>query len=88
MNNRELVVRIIQPAEQPKPRPAEPAAPAEQPERKWLPRIMNALAVAAIAAVGAYLAVSFFHLGFSFNDILILVGMPLAIGLITTYAIF
>lgn len=95
MNNSELVVRIIQPA------PIEsgqqkhlmkkadgPAAAPEKKQKNWLHLSVNVLALASIAALGVYFAVSFFHFGFSFQDIAILVGIPLAVGIVTTYAIF
>ncbi len=89
MNNHELVVRIIQPAEQPQPPKVEYAPlPQEKKSKNLLQILLNGLGLAAIGALGMYLAVSFFNLGFSFNDVLILVGIPLGIGVIATYAIF
>ena len=95
MNNRELVVRIIQPAPiesgQQKhllKKAAEPAPAPEKKRKKWLQLSVNGLVLAGIAALGIYVAISFFNFGYSFQDIMILVGIPLAVGLVTTYAIF
>lgn len=89
MNTREIVVRIIQPAEQPQPPKikANPVVP-EKKEKNLFQAVINGIALAAIAALGVYLMVSFFNLGFSFRDILILVGIPLTVGIVTSYAIF
>jgi hypothetical protein len=94
MHNRELVVRIIQPApiesgqqKHLQKKAAEPAVP-EKKKKNWFQIVINGLALTLIAALGVYFAISFFHFGFSFKDIMVLVGIPLAVGIVTTYAIF
>jgi hypothetical protein len=89
MNNHELVVRIIQPAEQPQPQKKECASAAPKKKEKGLfQAIVNGMGIAAIAALGIFLAFSFFNVGFSFKDVLILIGIPLAVGVVASYAIF
>jgi hypothetical protein len=89
MNNRELVVRIIQPTEQPQPPKVDYGpVPQEKKPKSLMQVLMNGLGLAAIGALGIYFAVSFFNLGFSFNDVLILIGIPVVLGVIASYAIF
>lgn len=89
MNNHELVVRIIQPAEQAQPQKKERAPAVPEKKRKNLFQvIVNGVGIAAIAALGIFLAFSFFNIGFSFKDVLILIGIPLAVGIVASYAIF
>lgn len=87
MNTKEIVVRIIQPAEQPKPRLAEFMPTDFEEEKNPLQTIINAAGLAAIAGLGLYFGVSFFHLGFSFNDVLIILGIPVAVGAIVSYVV-
>ena len=85
MNKRDVVVRIIQPAEQPKAQPIEHApAAAEKPKKNHL---LNTLAIMAISALVLYLVFGLFNVGIALREIVVLVGIPLTVGLVTTYAI-
>ena len=93
MNSRDIVVRIVQSHEQ----PCLPAGKAQLPkrealspgkEKKLIQYTLNGLGLAAIAVLLVFFGVSFFHLGLSLNDCLIIVGIPMALGVITSYAIF
>lgn len=89
MKNHELVVRIIQPAEQPQPQKREYAPVVlEKKKRNLFQVVINGMGIAAIAALGVFLAFSFFNVGFSFKDILIIISIPLLLGIIASYAIF
>ena len=87
MNNRDIVVRIVQPADKPAPeiKPSRPAFPGKK-ERKPLQKFLNGLGLAAILACGGFFALGFFNFGFSLNDVIVIIGIPLAVGLITSYA--
>lgn len=88
MNSRDVVVRIIQPAEQPKAQPIEHApAAAAKPKHDLRQLALNALAVMVIAALGGYCAFGLFNMGIALREVLVLVGIPLTVGLVTTYAI-
>lgn len=97
MNNRELVVRIIQPAEQPH-LPKAKSVPVfsegnnccqgKEKGKNLFQSILSGVGVAAIVALGIFFVVSFFNLGFSFREIAILVGIPLVVGLVASYVIF
>jgi hypothetical protein len=88
MNNRELVVRIIQPAEKPEPpkRPETPV-PAEQPVRRR-PNLLLTIGLACLAGLGIMVACGFSSFAFPVRDIVIVLGIPLAVGIVATYAIF
>jgi len=88
MSSREMVVRIIQPAEKPEPpKKGVAAIPPEKKEKSWFQMLLNGVGMAVIAAIGIYFVVSFFNFGFTLRDILIIVGVPLAVGIVTSYAI-
>lgn len=88
MVSRDLIVRIVKPAEQPQPpkRETTPILPRGK-EKNTFHNILRGVGLAGIAALGIFLAVSFFNLGTALKDILILVGIPLAIGAAAGYAI-
>ena len=46
------------------------------------------MVLSAIAVVAIFLGVSYFHLGFSLKDILVMVGIPMTLGIVASYAIF
>jgi hypothetical protein len=88
MNSRDVVVRIIQPAEQPKAQPIEHApASVEKPKKNFLQLALNTLAIMAISALGLYFAFGLFNVGIDLREIMVLIGIPLTVGLVTTYAI-
>ncbi|MDD5594439.1 MAG: hypothetical protein PHG97_06855 [Candidatus Margulisbacteria bacterium] len=88
MNSRDVVVRIIQPLEQPQPLKKEivPTLPVRK-EKNLFHSLINGVVLSAIGLLAVFIGVSFFHLGVSFNDILILVGIPMTLGIVTSYAI-
>ena len=89
MNSREVVVRIIQPLEQPAPpKPVQRPNAPKKTEKNLFQIILNTLGLAAIAALGIFLVVSFFNLGVSLKDIVILVSIPLTVSLVASYAVF
>ena len=88
MKTRDVVVRIIQPAEQPKPAQKASAPIAENKREKLLHRAANILGLAGIFALAIFVIVNFFHLGISANDLAIIVGIPLSLGIVTSYAVF
>ncbi|OGB89582.1 hypothetical protein A2625_00085 [candidate division WOR-1 bacterium RIFCSPHIGHO2_01_FULL_53_15] len=51
-------------------------------------QVLNGAVLAAIAMLAVFLGVSYFNLGISFQDIMIIVGIPMALGIVTSYAIF
>jgi len=85
----EKVVRLIQPADKPQPasRALEPQ-PGETMNAKIAHYILNGITLAAIASVCLFIGVNYFHLGFSVNDLMVMMGLPLAVGALTSYAIF
>jgi len=87
MNNREVIVRIVTPSEQPH-LPKVESIPLPRENKNSLQKIINGAALTAIAVIGIFLAVGYFNLGLSLRDILVIVGIPLALGIITSYAIF
>ncbi len=50
--------------------------------------LLNLLGYGAICLLGGVLVFSYFSLGISFREIVILLGIPLTVGLFTHYAIF
>jgi len=88
MNNHDVVVRIIQPAEQPKAQPIEHApAAAVKPKKKYFQLAFNILAIMILCVVGTYAAFGLLAFGLAVRDVMVLVGIPLTVGLVTTYAI-
>ncbi|MDD4178440.1 MAG: hypothetical protein PHH14_00100 [Candidatus Margulisbacteria bacterium] len=87
MNSRDVVVRIIQPAEQAKPQKIEYSPQPAKQEKNLSQAIINGLGLAAIALLGLYLVISFFNLGISINDLVVMVGLPLSVGLVASYAV-
>ncbi|MFA5892588.1 MAG: hypothetical protein WC903_01275 [Candidatus Margulisiibacteriota bacterium] len=86
MNSKDVVVRIIQPAD--KAQPPKRQAPVELPPAKnHFQLVLNAVALAAIAALGLYFIISFFHLGIGLKDIVVMVGLPLSLAVFTSYAL-
>jgi hypothetical protein len=89
MNSRDVVVRIIQPLEQPQPPKHENQIELPfKPEKNLFHVVINGLVLSAIALLVIFLGVSYFHLGFSLKDILVMVGIPMSLGIVTSYAIF
>ncbi|MBN3032969.1 MAG: hypothetical protein JW873_02630 [Candidatus Saganbacteria bacterium] len=88
MNSRDVVVRIIQPLEQPQPpKRKTDTGPALQPENNLFHLIINGLTLSAICLLALFIGVSYFHLGVSFNDIAVLVGVPVTLGIVAGYAV-
>jgi hypothetical protein len=50
--------------------------------------VLNGLVLSAIAVLAVCLGVSYFHLGFSLKDIIVIAGIPMTLGIVTSYAIF
>ena len=89
MNNHDVVVRIIQPLEQAQPpRHKDQLALPFTPEKNLFHLALNGLMLSAIGLLVIFLGVSYFHLGFSFKDIAVIVGIPMTLGIVTSYAIF
>jgi predicted phage tail protein len=93
MNSRDVVVRIIQPLDKPQPQRVASLPVAGFPvngskEENIFHLVLNGAVLAGIAMLAVFLGVSFFHLGVSFNDIMVIVGLPMALGIVTSYAIF
>ena len=86
MNSKDIVVRIIQPADKAQP-PKRPEASEFKPAGNCFHLVFDAAALTVIAALGFYLIVSFCSQGISLNDVLIMAGLPLALGLVTSYAL-
>jgi hypothetical protein len=86
MNSRDIVVRIIQPADKAQP-PKRQAAAELAPVKNYFQLVFNAVALSAMAALGLYFIISFFHLGISLKDIVVMVGLPLSLGVFTSYAL-
>lgn len=89
MNNRDIIVRIIQPADKPQaPKFEHQTKHHENKQHVRHHKIANRAGLASIALFAAVVAVSFFRSGFSVNDVLVIVSIPLAMGIVTSYAIF
>ena len=50
--------------------------------------LLNGLVLSGIALAAVCLGVSYFHLGFSLREIMIMAGIPMTLGIVTSYAIF
>ena len=50
--------------------------------------ILRGVEAAVMVALIIFFAVGFFKLGFSFEEILVIFGMPLVVGVVASYAIF
>jgi len=87
MNNREVIVRIVTPSEQPH-LPKVESIPLPRENKSLFQKMINGAALTAIAILGIFLAVGYFNLGLSLRDTLVIVGIPLVLGIITSYAIF
>jgi hypothetical protein len=90
MNTRDVIVRIVMPAEKPQPPQRESVIlpQSEEEEENLYQKVLNILGMAAIAALGGFLVISFFNLGSTVKDILILISIPVTVGLIARYVIF
>jgi hypothetical protein len=89
MNSHDVVVRIIQPLEQPQPQKHKDQLELPfKPEKNLFHLAVNGVVLSAIAVLAVFLGVSYFHLGFSLKDILVMVGIPMSLGIVTSYAIF
>ena len=89
MNSRDVVVRIIQPLEQPQPpKHKDQLELPFKPEKNLFQVAINGLVLSAIAVLAIFLGVSYFHLGFSLKDIMVIVGILMTLGIVTSYAIF
>jgi ACR3 family arsenite efflux pump ArsB len=89
MNTRDVIVRIVMPAEKPQPPQRESVIlPQSEEEENLYQKVLNILGMAAIAALGVFLVISFFNLGSTVKDILILISIPVTVGLIARYVIF
>jgi len=88
MNSHEVVVRIIQPAEKPQPKRLDRFPELVfQPEKNLFHSLINGLVLSLIALLVICLGVGYFNLGFSLNDVLVIVGFPMTLGIVTSYAI-
>lgn len=88
MNSHEVVVRIVQAAEKPQPKPQDRLPEIVfQPEKNLFHSIINGLVLSVIALLVICLGVSYFNLGLSVNDVLVIVGLPVTLGIVTSYAI-
>jgi len=88
MNSHEVVVRIIQPAEKPQPKLQDRLPEIVfQPEKNLFHSIINGLVLSVLALLVVCLGVGYFNLGFSLNDVLVIVGIPMTLGIVTSYAI-
>jgi len=88
MKNHEVIVRIIKPADQ----PSLPAAPILSPpsssrEDNRPQRYLHVVGLVALSVLGVVLAFNFFNFGFSLREILVIIGMPLSVGIVASYAI-
>lgn len=86
MANHERIVRIVQPSDRPYLPPV--ATTPLHWKNHSLHYIFQGLRLTAIGLIGLYLAVNFLNFGMSFNELLVIIGFPLAIGLLTSYATF
>ncbi len=88
MNSHEVVVRIIQPAEKPQPKLQDRLPEIVfHPEKNLFHSLINGLMLSMIGLLVVCLGVSYFNLGFSLNDVLVIVGIPMTLGIVTSYAI-
>ena len=88
MNSHDVVVRIVQPLDQPNPRRSETTLSAFKPEKNIFHSVVNGCVLSAIGLLVIFLGISYFHLGVSLNEILIMIGIPMTLGIVTSYAIF
>ena len=88
MNSHDVVVRIVQPLDQPNPRRSEILPLALKPENNLFHSVLNGCVLSAIGLLALFIGVSYFNLGVSFRDILVIVGIPMTLGIVTSYAIF
>lgn len=88
VNSKAFIVRIVKPAEEPKV-PKKEFVPIElgEKEKNLFQKILSGLGISVIIALGIFLLVSFFNIGINWKDILILVGIPLALGIAASYLI-
>ena len=89
MKSRDVVVRIIQPAEQPQPpKRASITTAFIKEERKLVRALTHGAGLTIIGSLAIFLAFGFFNIGFAVKEICFMVGIPLALGIVTSYAIF
>ena len=50
-------------------------------------KVFGMLGWSLVAMLVVYFSISFFNLGFSVNDIFVIVGLPLSVGLVASYVI-
>jgi hypothetical protein len=84
MNARDVVVRIVQPAENHR---AQKLEPAQAPVREKLRQGLNLLVICGLCVLGISSACGLLAFGLALRDIVVMISIPLTIGLITTYAI-
>jgi hypothetical protein len=87
MNSHDVVVRIVQPLDQPHPRRSETMLSVFKPENNFFHSVINGFVLSAIGLLALFIGVSYFNLGVSFREIMVIVGIPMTLGIVTSYAI-
>ncbi|MFA6431905.1 MAG: hypothetical protein WCV91_05980 [Candidatus Margulisiibacteriota bacterium] len=88
MQNNQIVVRIIQPSIKPHIKEHDQInLNAASFGERLVQRIFRMFGWSLVAMLIVYFTVSFFNLGFSYNDIAVIVGLPLSVGLVASYVI-
>lgn len=88
MNVKDVVVRIVQPAEKPHITAVKTQPIIVEENKNPIQSIVNSLGIAVIAGLALYLGFSFFHIGVNVNDIVVILGIPMAVGLVASYVVF
>jgi len=88
MQSNQIVVRIIQPSSSPHINKSDQIGLNEAPfGEQLIQKIFRMLGWSFVAMLVVYFSISFFNLGFSFNDIFVIIGLPLSVGLVASYVI-
>lgn len=85
--NKEIVVRIVKPSEQPSLPKREAVSFSQRKKKNLFQIILSGLLLVAAASVGIFIAVNLFKVGIDWKDILLLLGVPLVIGSVASYLI-
>jgi hypothetical protein len=84
IKDRDIVVRIVQPAEKPEP-PKREYVSQSLPTQKT--DMMKICGLGALALFGFCLALGLLGIGFALKDIIMIVSLPLLVGIVTNYII-
>jgi hypothetical protein len=88
MNNRETIVRIVTASDKPQTRSKESLPLPKHNNKNPFQMFLNGLGIIVISVLGIFIVIGFFKAGISLQEIMVLVGIPITVGIFTRYTVF